>query len=72
MGGEKTMEARWLGEDVYAGPIMNRIRLIAKGEIRKVHAKSDDGKYILQGRDGKGYFGWIEPEQIEILEVNNG
>jgi hypothetical protein len=61
------MYAKWISDDFFAGPKKTGHILIKKGEIRKVHAKKEDD-YILEGRDGKGYFGWTNEQNLEILE----
>ena len=58
--------AKWIDESKYCQGVC----LIAKGDIREIHAKKDDD-YILAGRDRSRYFGWVNKSQIEILE-NNG
>lgn len=63
------MYALWKSNDVYVGPIGKRKITIMKGEIRKVHAKSNDGKFILAGKNNKGFYGWIEPEDIIVAET---
>lgn len=63
------MYAKWIAEDCYVGPKFRRTLAIKNGEIRKVHAKaSGKDEYILEGRNGKGFFGWTSGENIEILE----
>lgn len=64
------MYAKWIAEDCYVGPSWKKTCAIKKGEIRKVHAKKEDS-YILEGRDGKGYFGWTNAKNLEILESKN-
>jgi hypothetical protein len=64
------MYAKWIAEDYYAGPNHSKGILIKHGEIRKIHAKKEDD-YILEGKDGKGYFGWVNEKNLEILESKN-
>ena len=61
------MYAKWIAEDKYVGPKHRKVLTIKKGEVRKIHAK-DGEKYILEGRDGEGYFGWTSADNLEILE----
>ncbi len=59
----KMMYAKWIAEDKYnAGTCV-----IKKGEIRKIHAKSNN-QYILESKNGKGYFGWIDEKDIELCQ----
>ena len=61
--------AKWLGETQYAGPKLNKRVLIVKGEVRKIKHKSSDGYYILHGLDENGNFGWVEPNDIQLMET---
>ena len=64
------MYAKWIADDRYVGPIFHRVLAIKKGEIRKIHAKANGkDEYILEGRDGKGFFGWTSGKNLEILET---
>jgi hypothetical protein len=61
----ENMYAEWIAEDRFA--LGNK--LIEKHEIRKVHAKKGD-KYILAGRNGEGFFGWVDEKNIKILYIS--
>ena len=60
------MYARWITET----HTIRGIEAIKKGEIRKILGKRD-GLYILEGRDGKGSYGWTKKENIQILETSD-
>lgn len=64
------MYAEWVGKDVWVGPKHLGRWAIYTGDIRKVHAKKD-GKYILEGENGKGYFGWVDACNVKILGEGN-
>jgi hypothetical protein len=56
--------AKWIDDSKYCRGIL----LIAKGEIRKIHAKKGND-YMLSGRsDISDYFGWVKSNQIEVLK----
>jgi len=64
--------ALWIDEDKYAGPKHKRVLVIKHGEFRKIHAKNGD-LYILEGREGKGFYGWVRSNQIELYnEITHG
>lgn len=62
------MYALWIDEDAYVGDIHHRKLAIAKGDIRKVHAKSGS-QYILEGSGGKGTYGWVDAESVIVAET---
>lgn len=64
------MYAKWIAETVSAGPMGNKKILIKKGEVRKV-LKEKDGLFILEGRSEGHEFGWVNPEEIQLLEERN-
>jgi len=49
--------------------VVNKRVLIVKGEVRKIKHKSSDGYYILHGLDENGNFGWVEPNDIQLMET---
>jgi len=76
------MYAKWIKNTIRVGTIIingtirddignNRKVLIEKGEIRKIKVEKD-GLFILEGKDGVGSFGWVNPEEIILLETENG
>lgn len=62
------MYAKWIANDVYVGNIHHRKRAIAKGDIRKIHAKDKD-QYILEGSQGSKYFGWVDGSNLIVAET---
>ena len=64
------MYAKWIAETVSAGPMGNKRILIKKGEVRKILAKKD-GLFILEGKGDSKSFGWVNPEEIQLLEQRN-
>ena len=62
------MYAKWIADDCYVGSSFNPILAIKKGEVRKIHAKNGK-KYVLEGRNGQGYFGWTDEKNLEIMEI---
>lgn len=65
------MYAKWIKDTVSSGAMENKRILIKKDEIRKIKTRSDDGYYILEGVNGEGSFGWVNIEEIQILEYRN-
>lgn len=61
------MYAKWIKETVSAGDFDKKKILIKKGEVRKIKTKKD-GLFILEGKDGVGSFGWVNPEEIVLIE----
>lgn len=61
------MFAMYIGPTIYAGPKDNRQLLIKHGEVRKIHAKGTDGRYILSGKNNKGFFGWVDSVDIKLI-----
>lgn len=58
------MYAKWIAEDkVIRGEVV-----IKNGEIRQVHAKKDN-LYLLEGRNGKGTYGWVNATNIKLMGV---
>jgi len=65
------MYAMWIGEDRYVGPSWKKTLAIKNGEVRKIHIKKGK-QYILEGRNNKGYYGWIDGKYIKILKKEEG